>query len=97
MDTQSRKPISPLTWCFIELTYADTNATAGGSASTPAQPAVDASLFASLLYEQCLDFLVSLAKIAHAKEMELHLDEMMYEDRDFLESQNVPGGDEHET
>ncbi|GLI76646.1 hypothetical protein PoHVEF18_004920 [Penicillium ochrochloron] len=96
-DTQSRKPISPLTQYFIELTYADTNATAGGSASPPAQAAVDAGPFASLSYEECLDFLVSLAKIAHAKEMELHSDEMLSEDGDFPESKFVPGGDEHET
>ncbi|KAJ5443454.1 uncharacterized protein N7458_007326 [Penicillium daleae] len=69
------------------LTSAATNGISADSASTTARSTVDPGPFAALSYEQCLDFLVSLAKIAHAKEMELPSEEMMYEDGYFQESQ----------
>jgi hypothetical protein len=71
------------------------NGIAADSASPPPRATVDAGPFASLSYEQCLDFLVSLAKIAHAKGMEIGSDEVMYEDGYYPESQIVPGGHAH--
>lgn len=62
------------------LMYAGTNSIASDSQPSPARPTVDAGPFAAFSYDQCLDFLVSLAKIARAKEMEAISDETMYEE-----------------